>query len=618
MCGIAGVFAFERDRPVEAALGQRMADALAHRGPDGDGVRSGPGYVLGHRRLAILDLAGGAQPMATADGRLWIVFNGEIYNFAELRAELAAGGVAFRTRSDTEVLLYGYRTWGTDLARRLRGMFAFVIVDEAAHRLFAARDHVGKKPLYWTVHDRQLAFASEPKALWQVPGLRPELDPAGLAQFLCLRYVPDPHTAFRGVQRLPAGHWLSVEQGRVQVTRYWQPEFHRALGRARADVEAEILATFDESVRLRLISEVPLGAFLSGGVDSSAVVDSMARSSDGRVVTCAVGFAEREFDERPYARRVASRIGATLHDEEVAPADMLALDWYADAFDEPFADSSAIPTWHVSRLARRHVTVALSGDGGDESFGGYRRYRFDRMEHRVRSWLPGGVWRALGGIYPKADWLPRMLRAKRTLQNLGSAPALAYARSVSAVLPEQVLPLLRADWRRAAGDPLQPLLDAYAAAPAEDPLGRAVATDFATWLPGDVLTKVDRASMAVSLEVRAPLLDRVLIEQAARIPPEWHFERGTKSFLRRLLEPRLGDDVWRRKQGFSVPLAQWLRGPLGAELERPQTAERLSPYLDPGVVRARLAEHRSRRRDWSDLLWAVVVLDRFLQRWIRA
>jgi asparagine synthase (glutamine-hydrolysing) len=615
MCGIAGLFAPDRREIVLPEQAAAMANALAHRGPDGQGVRAGPGYALGHRRLAIIDVAGGDQPMADATGRLWIVFNGEIYNHAALRRELETAGCSFRTRSDTEVLLYGWRVWGENLPARLRGMFAFALIDEERHLLFAARDHVGKKPFYWTEQDGRFVFASEPKALWRVPGIGPRLDPAAIVQFLCLRYVPDPATAFTGVHRLPAGHWLRVDAGRVQVARYWRPEFRRAAGRSPQDLGAELLAKFDEAVRLRLVGERPLGAFLSGGVDSSAVVDSMARAQQGAVVACAVGFPDRAFDERPHARRAAARAGAVLHEGEVGAEDMLALDWYAETFDEPFADSSAIPTLHVSRIARQHVVVALSGDGGDESFGGYRRYAFDRLENRLRPWLPGMLWRGLGRAYPKFDYLPRWLRLRRTLGDLGVDPALAYARSVSAVLPEELFPVLTPRLRQAAGEPFAPLLAAYRDAPADDPLGRAVATDFATWLPGDILPKVDRASMAVSLEVRAPLLDREVVELAATIPPDWHFARGTKSFLRGVLEPRLGPDVWRRKQGFSVPLQRWLRGPLGDALARPDCAARLADWIDPARLQQRLAEHRAGRRDWSDLLWGVLVLDRFAERW---
>jgi asparagine synthase (glutamine-hydrolysing) len=615
MCGIAGWFALDRGRLLAPDVATRMARALRHRGPDGEGVRAGQGYALAHRRLAIVDLAGGAQPMATPDETLWITFNGEIYNYRELRGELAAQGVVFRTDSDTEVLLHGWRAWGTALAAKLRGMYAFVLVDETKHELYAARDRLGKKPLYWRLHDGVLGFASELKALHELGGPR-TLRADAIAQFLALRYVPDPLTVFAGVDKLPPAHWCRVHAGGVETRRYWQLEFgedHRPFEQ-HADA---VLRLLDEAVRIRLMGEVPLAPFLSGGVDSYAIVDSMTRTVGNPVTACTIGFPDPAFDERPAARASAAACGAMLREEVLDPAALLDLDWYADTFDEPFSDSSAVPTYHVSALARRHVTVALSGDGGDEGFGGYRRYLFDVREHAARRWLPAGAWRLLGSVYPKADWLPRALRAKRTLQDLGSPPAVAYARSVSAHLPEEVLAVLRPEHHAAAGDPHAPLLAAYAASTAKAPLHRAVATDLATWLPGDILVKADRASMAVGLEVRAPFLDHVLLEHAARIPPAWHFAGGTtKSFLRRALAPRLlPQALARKKQGFSVPLRAWCRGPVGDAVENVLDDSKLSAWLDPNVVRRLLARHRAGIGDHAEMLWAVLVLARFLRRW---
>ena len=616
MCGIAGLFAHARERPVDAAVLAAMTRALAHRGPDGDGLRVRPGYGLGHRRLAIVDLAGGAQPMATADGQVWVTYNGEIYNHLELRRELEAAGCAFRTRSDTEVLLHGWRVWGTDLAARLRGMFAFALVDEGRHQLYAARDRLGKKPFYWTERDATFAFASELKALHAL-GIDRRLRADAVAQFFALRYVPDPLTVFDGVHKLPPAHWCLVQDGRVQVQRYWRVRFDTIDDGPEAPQRQRVLELLDESVRIRLMGEVPLAPFLSGGVDSHAVVDSMTRTAGRGVAACTIGFDEPAFDERPAARAAAAACGATLREELLRVEDLLQLDWYADTFDEPFADSSAVPTYHVCRLARRHVTVALSGDGGDEDFAGYRRYLFDWREHRARPLLPAACWRALGGIWPKADWLPRPLRWQRTLQDLGCSPALAYARSVSSNLPEEVFAVLRAEHRAAAGEPLQPVLDAYARSDGRDALSRAAAADFATWLPGDILVKVDRASMATSLEVRAPFLDHRLVEYAATIPSARKLRGGrTKAFLRAALAGRLPRAALRRrKQGFSVPLRRWLQGPVGDALERELQAPQLSEWVDPAAVRAHLARHRQGLRDHGELLWAVLVFGRFLRRW---
>ncbi|MBP8299612.1 MAG: asparagine synthase (glutamine-hydrolyzing) [Planctomycetes bacterium] len=615
MCGIVGIFALERERPVDPALVREMADRIAHRGPDGEGVRSGPGYAIGQRRLAIVDLAGGAQPMALADERLWVTFNGEIYNYLDLRAELEAKGCVFRTNSDTEVLLHGYRAWGTDLASHLRGMFAFAVVDEVAHEMYVARDRLGKKPLHWTLHDGTFAFASELKALHAL-GIDRTLRPEAIAQFLALRYVPDPATVFAGVHKLPPAHWCLVKNGRVEPRRYWQLEFGEE-HESREVWQQRVLELLDESVRIRLMGEVPLAPFLSGGVDSYAVVDSMTRTLGRPVSACTIGFTDPQFDERAAARESAAACGARLHEEVLGPEELLELDWFADTFDEPFSDSSAVPTYHVSRLARRHVTVALSGDGGDEGFGGYRRYLFDTKENALRRWLPRPVWGALGAVYPKADWLPRWLRGKRTLQNLGSPAAVAYARSVSAHLPEEVFAVLRRDHHAAAGDPHAPLLRAYEGANARSPLHRAVATDLATWLPGDILVKADRASMAVSLEVRAPFLDHKLLEAAARIPSAWHFAGGqTKAFLRDTLRQRLlPAALSRKKQGFSVPLRSWCRGPIGDAVQGVLDDRLLRDWVDPKHVQKLLQRHRSGVGDHAEMLWAVLVLARFLRRW---
>ena len=615
MCGIAGIVALDRQRPVDPALALAMADAIAHRGPDGHGVHAGPGYALAHRRLAIVDIAGSPQPMGSADGKLWITFNGEIYNYVELRRELEQHGHVFRTHGDTETLLAGYRQWGEQLPSKLRGMFAFVLVDEARHVVFAARDRLGKKPFHWLVHEGQFGFASELKAL-HLLRFPKRLRADAVAQFLALRYVPDPATVFEGVHKLPPAHWLRIENGVVRTGRYWQLEFAPEPGPVAARHE-QTLALLDEATRIRLMGEVPLAPFLSGGVDSYAIVDSMTRTLGRGVQACTIGFPDPAFDERAAARESAAACGAELVEEVLQPEAMLQLDWFADTFDEPFSDSSAVPTYHVSKLARRHVTVALSGDGGDESFGGYRRYLFDVREHAARRWLPRGMAGALGSVLPKGDWLPRWLRAKRTLQNLARDPAEAYARSVSAHLPEEVFAVLRREHHAAAGDPHAPLLDAYRGSRAQSPLHRAVATDLATWLPGDILVKADRASMAVALEVRCPFLDHVLMEHAARIPPAWHFAAGiTKGYLREALQPRLlPAALSRRKQGFSVPLRAWCQGPIGDALEGLLGDRALGEWIDPAVVRTLLQRHRAGIGDHAEMLWAVTVFARFLRRW---
>lgn len=615
MCGIAGVFGFHRQSVVDVDLIRRMNDSIIHRGPDGEGIRAGSGYALGHRRLAILDLAGGAQPMSLPDGKLWLTFNGEIYNHRELRAELEESGATFKTNSDSEVLLHGYRAWGTGLAAKLRGMFAFVIVDEDHHELYGARDRVGKKPFYWCEHDAQFAFGSELKVLRQLPR-KWRIRPEAVAQFLALRYIPDPLTIFEGVHKLPPAHWVHIKEGKIRQQRYWKLNFDSD-DNPKSWHREEVLRRLDDAVKVRLMGEVPLAPFLSGGVDSYAVVDSMTRFLGHPVEACTIGFDNPHFDERHAARDSAKSCGAILREEVLDVDQLLELDWFADTFDEPFSDSSAIPTYHVSRLARRHVTVALSGDGGDELFGGYRRYLFDWRENAMRGRLPKSMWRMLGAISPKADWLPRSLRVKRTFQNLALDPATAYARSVSAHLPEEVLAVLRPEHHAAAGNPHSALIKAYRASTANNPLHKAFDTDLATWLPGDVLVKADRASMAVALELRAPFLDHHMLEEAAKIKAKWHFSGGhTKGFLRETLATRLSPKALTRpKMGFSVPLRSWCQGSIGDAVEGVLREQKLGEWIDPSVIDTLLSRHRSGIGDHSDMLWSVLVLARFLERW---
>ncbi len=616
MCGIAGIWAPDRSWQPTAQLLQSMGRAIVHRGPDGFGVHVRPGFGFAHLRLAIVDLAAGNQPMCTADGEFVVVFNGEIYNYLELRAELEREGHRFRTNSDTEVLLHGYREWGTQLPSRLRGMFAFAIQDVRKHELFCARDRVGKKPFYWTEIDGKFAFASEIKALHAL-GIDRALRPDAVAQFFALRYVPDPLTVFASVHKLPPAHWCLVDAKGKQMQRYWSVPFDETDDSPESQLQGRFLDLLDEATRIRLMGEVPLAPFLSGGIDSYAIVDSMTRLQGRGVTACTIGFEDPRFDERDGARHSAAACGARLLEETLSEGDMSDIDWLVDTFDEPFADSSAVPTYHVCRLARRHVTVALAGDGGDENFCGYRRYVFDWRENQVRGALPLAAWGVLSKLAPKGDWLPRPLRWRRTLENLARRPALAYARSVSASLPEEVFALLQPERVADAGDPLEPVLRAYEEGHGRDPLQRAAAADFATWLPGDILVKADRASMATALEVRAPFLDQKMVEFAARMPSRRKIDgMKTKSFLRRALAPRLAPEALaRKKQGFSVPLRAWMAGRLGSQLEGVIQDPSVRSWIRPGSVRDLLARHRSGFADHSELLWASFVFARFLQRW---
>ncbi|KPP96589.1 XrtA/PEP-CTERM system amidotransferase [Erythrobacter sp. HL-111] len=627
MCGIAGLFHAETPRPVDPVRVERMCDALAHRGPDGAGVWTGPGVGLGHRRLSVIDLAGSPQPMHSADGRCVIVFNGEIYNFRDLRRELEGEGARFRTTGDTEVILAAYRRWGVDCLERLDGMFAFALYDLDRRALFLARDRFGVKPLFLApLSDGALAFASELKGLMAHPLLRRRVSPEALDAYLAWGYVPDSHAILADTRKLPAGHFLWAEQGRPlpEPRRWWDIDFTARMQGSEADLSAELRHLMQGAVQSRMVADVPLGAFLSGGVDSSSVVALMSEASAEPVRTCSIGFDVESLDETGHAEAVARRFGTVHTARRVGHDDFAALDRLAAMFDEPFADASALPTWRVCQLAREQVTVALSGDGADEAFAGYRRQVFHAGEERVRAVLPAAlrtpVFGALGRAWPKADWAPRPLRAKATLLALAAGGEEGYARGLSVTTPEQRAALYTDEFARSLGgfraeDELVALMRA---APARSGLDRAQYADLAFWLPGDILTKVDRTSMAVSLEAREPLLDHRLVEFAARLPEPMRV-RGTtgKYLLKRCMERYLPPDIlYRPKQGFVTPIAEWLRGPLAAEARgiaaSPVIAQ--TEFFDAGAL-ARLAEaHISGRSDNARVLWQLLMLEKSLTR----
>ncbi|AKM07403.1 XrtA/PEP-CTERM system amidotransferase [Pelagerythrobacter marensis] len=625
MCGIAGIFHCGTPKPVDPERVARMSDALAHRGPDGSGVWTGPGVGLGHRRLSIIDIEGSPQPMHSADGRTTIVFNGEIYNFRELRRELEGQGAQFRTDGDTEVILAAWSRWGIDCLNRLHGMFAFALYDAHRRELVLARDRLGVKPLFTAqLSDGSVAFASELKGLLAHPLLRREADPHAIDDYLAWGYVPDHRSILKGVGKLPAGHYqiLRHDAPPAAPVQWWDIDFSRRRGGSTADLSAELLHHMREAVRSRMIADVPLGAFLSGGVDSSAVVALMAESSADPVTTCSIGFDVAALDETQYAEKVARLFATDHHARSVDPDDFSAVDRIAGMFDEPFADASALPTWRVCQLARENVTVALSGDGADEAFAGYRRQVFHAREEQARGIIPGGLrgplFGGLGAIWPKADWAPRPLRAKTTLLSLAADGADGYARAVGVVPPEAR--------ERLYSDRFGRELDGYRAedaftrlmreAPARNGLDRAQYADLKFWLPGDILTKVDRTSMNVGLEAREPLLDHRLIEFAAGLPQRQRIRgRQGKWLLKHTMRRYLPDDVlFRPKQGFVTPIAQWLRGPLAGDARAIATGARLARtgWFDPERL-SRIAEsHISGRSDNSRLLWQLLMLDRSL------
>lgn len=619
MCGIAGIVQYDAEAPVRRADLERMAAAMSHRGPDADGFHAGPGVGFAFRRLSIIDVAGGDQPISNEDGSVTIVFNGEIYNFVELRELLVAKGHVFRTRSDTETLVHGYEEWGVrGLCERLRGMFAFAIHDAPRRRVVFGRDRLGIKPLHLAEVDGGLAFASELKSIHALPGFERDLDPRSLLDALVLGYVPAPRAIWRRAQKLPPGHFAVVEAGRLSITRYWDAPFvEQPIGLEAAATRLREL--LHEAVRIRLVSEVPLGCFLSGGVDSSAVVAAMVDQLGTSIDAVTVGFEDARFDERGAARSVASHLGITPH-EEVVVADPSVLDDVARTFDEPHGDPSDVPTWLLCRATRRHVTVALSGDGGDELFGGYRRYAFDRFENRIRSLVPGPLRRLLfgplGDVLPKGDRLPRPLRAKTLVSNLARDPVDAYFRSVARIAPEEAERLLAPDllsacdgWRT-----VERFREIDARRGLKDPLFRIRALDLETWLPDDILAKVDRSSMAHSLEARVPILDHHLVEFASSLPSDLLIRGGqTKFVFKHALRSTIPDHILDRpKQGFDLPVAAWLDGPLRDELDGlVHSGSPLEGTLDLSRARTLLDEHRQGRRDRLAELWTVLMLGRW-------
>ena len=623
MCGIAGLFDPQGKAFFAPERVERMTNTLVHRGPDGSGVWTEQGVALGHRRLSIIDLEGSPQPMPSPDGRAVIAFNGEIYNFQALRRELEEQGARFQTQGDTEVILAAWQRWGPDCLSRLDGMFAFALYDLDQRQLFLARDRFGVKPLFLVqLADGTLAFGSELKALLAEPSLARRLDPQALEAYLTWGYVPDTHSIIAGVQKLAAGHFMLCEAGKPlpQPRRWWDISFEERSTGSEADLSAELVDHMQSAVRSRMVSDVPLGAFLSGGVDSSSVVALMSEASDDPVRTCSIGFDVAELDETSYAERIAEQFATDHRARSVDQNDFGAVDALATMFDEPFADASALPTWRVCQLAREHVTVALSGDGADEAFAGYRRQVFHHHEERARGMLPAAVrqpvFGALGRVWPKADWAPQPLRAKSTLLALAESGEEGYARGLSATTPEQRAGLYTADFARGLdgfrGE--DEVIALMRNAPARSGLDRAQYADLTFWMPGDILTKVDRTSMAVSLEAREPLLDHRLVEFAARLPEEMRVSGSTgKYLLKRAMETRLPHDIlYRSKQGFVTPIAQWLRGPLADQARAIASSGRLasSGWFEPKAL-ARLAdEHIAGLSDHSRLLWQLLMLER--------
>ena len=628
MCGITGIFDLKGTAEISRELLSRMNETQFHRGPDEGGLHLEPGVGLAHRRLSIIDLSSGQQPLFNEDHSVVVTYNGEIYNFPELTEELKARGHQFRTHCDTEVIVHAWEEWGQGCVERFRGMFAFAVWDRNRRQLFLARDRLGIKPLYYALlDDGRFIFGSELKSLQVHDRLPRTIDPKAVEEYFAFGYVPEPRTIYRSVFKLPPGHHLTLERGRPlpEPKEYWDVSFRSHDGAAsEEDLGRELLERFDEAVKIRMVAEVPLGAFLSGGVDTSAVVASMAKFSDDPVNTCSISFGDPEYNEAKYAAMVAERYHTAHRVEQVDPEDFDLVDHLADLYDEPYADSSALPTYRVCELAKKQVTVVLSGDGGDENLAGYRRYRWHTYEERMRAMLPAGLRRPLfgllGTLYPKADWAPKIFRAKSTFQAMARDSLEGYLHSVSILSNEMREALFSDALKRDLQDyrAVEVFRRHASRAPTDHPLSLVQYLDMKTYLVGDILTKVDRASMAHALEVRVPILDHRLVDWISGISPQMKLKgREGKYLFKKALEPLLPKEIlYRPKMGFAVPLASWFRGPLKQRVRDGLLGGTMadSGLFDMKYLHNLVDQHQSGMRDYSSPLWTLLMFESFLRK----
>jgi len=626
MCGIVGLVNLD-GQAADADLLERMNQSIIHRGPDEDGKYLAGPVGMAMRRLAIIDLAGGQQPIANEERTAWIVFNGEIYNFRELKAELEKRGHHFRTDCDTEAIVHAYEEFGADCPRYLRGMFAFAIWDERRQELFLARDRVGKKPLLYAKTPSAFVFGSEFSALLLHPAVGREVDRGALDDYLSFMYVPAPLTAYRDIRKLEPGHSLTLRRdGELKIERYWEPDFSKKLKITEEEAGERALELLREAVRIRLMSEVPLGAFLSGGIDSSAVVALMAEESSTPVKTFSIGFEEQDFSELHHARRVAERVGADHHEFIVRPDALEVLPTLVEHYGEPYADSSAIPTYYVARETRKHVTVALNGDGGDECFAGYERYAAMQLSERYRK-LPGvlreQVIRRAAEMLPISETRPsKARRARRFLRAASLPPVERYMNWVSIIQRDTKDELYTDEFRaevggKDAGAWLRPW---FARANGAGVVDAALLADTMTYLPNDLLVKVDIATMAVSLEARSPFLDHHVIEFAASLPENLKLRGLTTKYLLKKTLARLlpSENLTRTKMGFGVPIGHWFRGPMRGFLSENLLSDRASRrgLFRPEAVRRMVELHTRGERDYTHHLWTLLMLELWFQRFI--
>ncbi len=616
MCGIAGVVSSVAGERIEANFVRRMCQAIVHRGPDDEGLFVKDGTGLGMRRLSIIDLAGGHQPVFNEDRSVWIVFNGEIYNFPELRQELLGRGHKFYTHTDTEVIVHLYEEMGPDCVKKLGGMFAFALYDERRRKLLLVRDRLGKKPLHYALQGERLFFASEIKSILTVAPELATLDNQALLQYLYFGYIPDPLTAFSTIHKLAPGHLLEFENGKIHLQQYWDlPEYGTYTPRSEEECLNEMENRLAEAVKMRLISDVPLGALLSGGTDSSVIVALMARASSKPVKTFSIGFRDEDFNEAPHARVVAERFGTDHHELIIEPNVLETVEMLTSSLEEPFGDSSMLPTYYVSCLARKHVTVALSGDGGDEIFAGYGRYGI-HLRRRVFERIPERARRFYRDcVYPR---LPRDMRGKKFSYNVSLPWRERYVDGISFVPSfERDMPLLSDEFRevlRQGDNPQNVMYRYFEQAPAKDPVSQMLYVDTKTYMAADILTKVDRMSMATSLEVRVPILDHVFVEWATGLPADWKIRHGQQKYILRKLAERVGvpkEVIHRPKQGFALPLVHWIRHELKdlitTVLLDARTLRR--GYFQPEGVRQLLDEHFRGRRNHSGRIWRLLIFE---------
>jgi asparagine synthase (glutamine-hydrolysing) len=609
MCGICGIFEFD-GRRVQRQTIERMADTIRHRGPDDAGYHLEPGLGLGHRRLSIIDLDTGKQPISNEDQSIWIVFNGEIYNYLELRSLLVSKGHYFSTKSDTEVIVHLYEELGVDCFAKLRGMFAIALWDRPRKQLVLARDRIGKKPLFYRYDRSRLIFGSELKAVLAGTSVPETLDLTALSDYFTFLYIPAPKTIYTGIQKVRAAHYVVFSERGMREQAYWDLHFGEIEHSTEDEWSDKIREALIEAVRVRLMSEVPLGSFVSGGVDSSAVTACMSQLLDQPAITCAVGFDEAPYSELQYARRVAQHVGSKHHETIVRPKAAEIVSRLAWHYDEPFADSSAVPTYYLSQAAREHVTVALSGDGGDENFAGYKRYCWDAADNRFRSMFPSrfrrNILRLFGQCYPKLKEAPRIFRAKSFLRKLAHDPLEGYlARNTVPVFVRDCLLSNDLQTELHGYDPLEQFREHYHRADTEDLLSRIQYLDIKTYLTDDICTKVDRASMAASLEVRAPLLDHRLMELAAHIPSTLKLRNGSGKYIfKKAIREMLPEGILERpKQGFGVPVSEWFRGELREWAS--ETLFETDGLLSLSYLGLLWQRHQQQMQDHSAILWAV-------------